>query len=92
MGCRRLLEALRHKRGRACASCASVWLGVHAVQLEPVSAMIMCDVCKRQQNTLKNSGYVGSDNEIASPGYFIPYDGVNGPDDGHKWLQGHPFY
>ena len=44
------------------------------------------------QNTLKNSGYVGSDNEIASPGYFIPYDGVNGPDDGHKWLQGHPFY
>jgi hypothetical protein len=54
--------------------------------------MIMCDVCKRQQNTLKNSGYVGSDNEIASPGYFIPYDGVNGPDDGHKWLQGHPFY
>ena len=27
-----------------------------------------------------------------SPDYFIPYDGVNGPDDGHKWLASHPFY
>eukprot|EP00277_Geminigera_cryophila_P016315 CAMPEP_0179448280 /NCGR_PEP_ID=MMETSP0799-20121207/32144_1 /TAXON_ID=46947 /ORGANISM="Geminigera cryophila, Strain CCMP2564" /LENGTH=68 /DNA_ID=CAMNT_0021240001 /DNA_START=74 /DNA_END=280 /DNA_ORIENTATION=+ len=44
------------------------------------------------ENTLKNSGYVGSDNAMASPDYFIPYDGVHGPDDGHKWLAGHPFY
>eukprot|EP00283_Hemiselmis_rufescens_P007694 CAMPEP_0173427914 /NCGR_PEP_ID=MMETSP1357-20121228/6992_1 /TAXON_ID=77926 /ORGANISM="Hemiselmis rufescens, Strain PCC563" /LENGTH=82 /DNA_ID=CAMNT_0014391837 /DNA_START=39 /DNA_END=287 /DNA_ORIENTATION=- len=42
--------------------------------------------------TIQSSGYSGVDNEIGSPNYFIPYDGVSGPDDGHKWLQDHPFY
>mmetsp|Transcript_18779 Transcript_18779/g.44519 ORF Transcript_18779/g.44519 Transcript_18779/m.44519 type:complete len:91 (-) Transcript_18779:20-292(-) len=42
--------------------------------------------------TVAQSGYSGLDNEIGSPEYFIPYDGVNGPDDGHKWLPSPPLY
>ncbi len=42
--------------------------------------------------TIKQSGYVGVDNEIGSPTYFIDYTHPNGPDNDHKWLQSHPFY
>ncbi len=42
--------------------------------------------------TIKQSGYIGLDNEIGSPTYFIDYTHPNGPDNDHKWLQSHPFY
>jgi len=42
--------------------------------------------------TMKNSSYYVCNNEFESPEQFVPYDGVNGPDDSHQWLQGHPFY
>eukprot|EP00960_Hanusia_phi_P017808 524378-Hanusia_phi.AAC.2 len=42
--------------------------------------------------TLHNSGYVGSDNAIGSPDYFIDYADPKGPNESHKWLQSHPFY
>ena len=42
--------------------------------------------------TIKSSGYVGVDNEIGSPSYFIDYTDTNGPDNDHHWLQSHPFY
>eukprot|EP00287_Rhodomonas_sp_CCMP768_P013611 CAMPEP_0196729612 /NCGR_PEP_ID=MMETSP1091-20130531/9952_1 /TAXON_ID=302021 /ORGANISM="Rhodomonas sp., Strain CCMP768" /LENGTH=68 /DNA_ID=CAMNT_0042072519 /DNA_START=110 /DNA_END=316 /DNA_ORIENTATION=+ len=42
--------------------------------------------------TLHNSGYVGSDNAIGSPDYFIDYADPKGPNESHQWLQEHPFY
>ena len=33
-----------------------------------------------------------SNNEFDSPKEYVPYDGINGPTDGHEWLAGHPFY
>ena len=42
--------------------------------------------------TIKQSGYIGVDNEIGSPTYFIDYTEPNGPDNAHDWLQAHPFY
>ena len=42
--------------------------------------------------TMKNSSYYVCNNEYDSPEQYVPYDGVNGPDDSHAWLLGHPFY
>ena len=33
-----------------------------------------------------------SNNEFDSPAQYVPYDGLNGPTDGHEWLASHPFY
>ncbi|EKX50714.1 hypothetical protein GUITHDRAFT_151059 [Guillardia theta CCMP2712] len=42
--------------------------------------------------TLKNSSFYVCNNAVDSPELYVHYDGVNGPDDGHEWLVGHPFY
>jgi len=36
---------------------------------------------------------LSSNNAVDSPEHYVHYgDGLNGPDEGHEWLMGHPFY